>query len=86
MRGTTLILHEFKLGDVDDVELYVAHPIYAWQQTEKGKWCMENAYDLTWHTMLDEHSLGYRITITGKLTEKNLTYYMLQWGIKGCRR
>lgn len=82
MTGTKFVFYSFKLGDVDDVELYAAQPIWEWQQTEQGKWVMEHAYDLTWHRTPDEHTFGYSIKVTGKLSGKNLTYYMLQWGMK----
>ena len=29
------------MGDVEDPEIYCAEPIYQWQQTPAGKWCME---------------------------------------------
>jgi hypothetical protein len=45
--------HTFKMGDVEDVEIYASYPIDAWQKTEQGRWVMEHCKDLTWQTMSD---------------------------------
>jgi hypothetical protein len=75
-----IAFHSFSMGDVDDVDIYVAQPIYEWQQTEQGKWVMENARNLTYHTAPDPHAFGYRITISGEMdTGPLLTEYLLKW-------
>jgi hypothetical protein len=74
-----LALHSFRMGDVDDVEIYVAQPIYEWQQTEQGKWCMSNATNLHYLTGFAPDGWGYRITITGDLEDKLATEYLLRW-------
>ena len=69
------------MGDVDDVDVYVAQPIYEWQQTEQGKWVMKHANNLTYHTAPDPHAFGYRITITGEIDPgAQLTEYLLKYG------
>ncbi len=74
-----LALHTFRMGDVDDVEIYVAQPIYEWQQTPAGKWCMTHAKNLHYLTAFDPGGWGYRITITGDLEDKLATEYLLRW-------
>jgi len=74
-----LVLHSFRMGDVDDVEIYVAQPIHEWQQTEAGKWCMKHAQDLHYNTSLDPYSYGYKITIVGNLEDKLATEFLLRW-------
>jgi hypothetical protein len=73
-----VVLHKFRMGDVEDPELYAAQPIYEWQQTEIGKWCMENATDLEYHTNIDHATMGYSVAITGILSGKHLTYFLLK--------
>lgn len=68
------------MGDVEDPQIFAGEPLWNWQQTEQGKWCMQNASDLTWHTGLDPARLGYTVTVVGKLTEKDFTYHQLKWG------
>ncbi len=71
--------HEFTMSDVDDVDIYVAEPIYNWQQTDKGRWVMANATDIKYFTSADPDTFGYRVVIRGDLEEKSLTEYLLRW-------
>ena len=66
------------MGDVEDVEVYIADPIYKWQQTPAGKFCMEKATDLQYHINQDFNIWGYRITITGYLSGKHATFWALK--------
>ena len=72
------ILHEFRMGDVEDVEIYMAEPIYQWQQTPAGKWCMEKATDLEYHINIDHMTFGYKVHITGYLSGKHATFWALK--------
>jgi hypothetical protein len=72
------VLHEFTMGDVEDVEIYAAEPIYNWQQTPEGKFCMEKAEDVYWTSVIDPASFGHRIKIIGTLTDKYATFYALK--------
>ena len=74
------MFHSFTMGDVDDIDIYVAQPIYEWQQTDHGKWVMENAQDLAYYTSPDHNTFGHRITIRGELEDKKATEYYLKWG------
>lgn len=73
-----VVLHEFKMGDVEDIEIYVAQPIYEWQQTPEGKWAMEHAEDITWQIYTDPGFYQRIIRITGILEDKYATYYTLK--------
>lgn len=79
-RSNLIKVHEFTMGDVDDLEIYVAQPIWEWQQTEHGNWCMDHVEDLKWEWNADMHQYGYVISIWGKMSDEDLTYYMLKWG------
>lgn len=75
-----ITFHSFNLGDVDDVDIYVAGPIYEWQQTDQGQWVMGNAYDLTYHTSADPATFGHRVVIRGEIKDpKKITEYFLRW-------
>lgn len=71
-------LHMFTMADCEDPELYAAEPIYQWQQTPAGKFCMEKATDLEFHTYADPMTFGYKIAITGWITEKHATFLALK--------
>jgi len=73
-------VHEFRIGDSDDPEIYAAEPLYAWQKTEKGRWVMEVAKEPpTYRFEIDPEWMGYRATITADIDEQFLTYYYLRW-------
>lgn len=72
------VLHTFFMADCEDPQLYAAEPIYQWQQTPAGKFCMEKATDLEFHTQLDLTTLGYKVAITGYITEKHATFLALK--------
>jgi len=75
-----LEFYTFNMGDVDDVDIYVAEPIYQWQQTDQGRWVMEHAQDLTYHTSADPNTFVHRVSIRGKIKEGPcLTEYLLKY-------
>ena len=67
------------MGDVDDVEVYAAHPIYEWLQTEEGKWVNERCEDLYWYTQPDNMRIGYKVILRGSITDKHATEYFLRF-------
>lgn len=72
------VLHDFRMGDVEDIEIYAAQPIYEWQQTPEGKFCMEKATDVEWQTLRDHSIMGHRVIITGYLSGKHATFLALK--------
>lgn len=76
-----VVVHSFLLNDVEDPELYAAEPIWKWQQTDAGKWIMENAEEQpVFHSQIDYQHYGYKYAITAILEEKKLTEYYLKFG------
>ena len=39
----TQVVHTIRMGEVEDPDLMVAQPIWEWQESEAGKWIMENS-------------------------------------------
>jgi hypothetical protein len=75
-----VLLHSFRMGDVEDPYLYAAFPISDWQKTEHGQWCMQHAIGQPeFLCMPDPETMGYRVRITGELSEPNITYLKLRW-------
>jgi hypothetical protein len=69
------------MGDVEDPDIYAAQPIWEWQQTEHGKWCMKHSQDKpTFFCNPDPVSMGYQVVIMGQLTERDLIFFNLKWG------
>ena len=75
------VLHEFRMGDVEDPQIYASQPIYEWQQSEAGKWCMKNCIkdSIVWTTSLDHSHYGYKVVIHGEFEPHDLTYYNLKY-------
>lgn len=78
-----MIFHVLQLGDVDDIDIYVAWPIHLWQQTPKGQWVTEHAFDLGY--VHRPSMYGYRVEVCGELPDGALvTEYLLRWGDQLC--
>jgi hypothetical protein len=78
-----VIVHEFTMGDVDDPDLYAAHPLHEWEQSDAGQWIMKHAADTpVWHRMADPVTYGYKYRITAKLMGPALTEWLLRKGSK----
>jgi hypothetical protein len=71
---------EIRISDVEDPDIVVAQPMWEWQQTEQGKYVMENSCPKPMWTHSFDHSwYGNRYTIHAFFTPKQLTYYKLKY-------
>jgi hypothetical protein len=77
----TVVVHKIRMGDVEDPDLFVAEPIWKWQQTEMGQWVMDNAVQKPiWRRQIDPSSFGWTYSIEAELSAKDYTYWWLKWG------
>jgi hypothetical protein len=75
-----VVVASFDMGDVEDPDLYVAQPIYEWQQTDAGKWIMEHAVEQPfWHREATPWTMGYKYHIVARLKEPDELYWTLKW-------
>jgi hypothetical protein len=80
MKTSKVMMHKFSMGDVEDPMIYAAEPIHKWQQSEKGKWCIDNAVgEIVFYSQANVVNFGYDIVIVGELSEADLTYFKLRW-------
>ena len=78
VRFRDVCVHEITMGDVEDPDLWVASPIWEWQQTEAGKFVMEHAVEAPyWTQNTDYASYGYKYRIVARLSEQNETFWRL---------
>ena len=78
VRFRDVCVHEIAMADVEDPDLFVAQPIYEWQQTKAGKFIMENAEDKPyWVSGTDYNNYGYKYRIMARLSEQNETFWRL---------
>ena len=76
-----VVVQTFRMGDVEDPDLYAAEPLLKWQNSESGSWVMNHSLETpTWHRYADPTSYGYKYTITAILPAKDYTYWSLKWG------
>lgn len=68
------------ISDVEDPDIYLAEPLYKWQQTEKGKWIMKHSNPTpSYHQQIDYTVYGYKYHICAYLNEKDLIVYKLKF-------
>jgi len=78
VRFRDVCVHEIRMADVEDPDLWVASPIYDWQQTEAGKFIMEHAVEKPyWISGVDYTSYGTVYKIMARLSEQNETFWRL---------
>ena len=71
---------EIRMGDVEDPDLWVADPIWKWQQTEAGKFVMDHAEEKPyWHRSIDHSTYGHKYLIMARLSEQNETFWRLKY-------
>jgi hypothetical protein len=75
-----IVVHRFRMGDVEDPDLYAAQPLWEWQESEQGRWIMERAIEAPiWHRQVDAMSYGHEYAITAKLKERDYTHWLVKW-------
>jgi hypothetical protein len=76
------VFHSFKMGDVDDPEIYAAMPIMEWKATSQGRWVMDHCADPQYRFRQDPQSWGHRVELFGELDDKHAVVFLLKWGNK----
>ena len=84
VRFRDVCVHEIRMDDVEDTDIYVAVPIREWQQTDAGKFIMEHAVDKPyWIQRRDQSSYHLLYYIMARLSESDETFWRLKWdGLK----
>jgi len=83
LRFRDVCVHEIRMGDVEDPDLFVAEPIWQWQQSEAGQFIMEHAEEKPyWIRSVDQQIFGHLYRIMARLSEKNEMFWQLKWGNK----
>ena len=77
-----VVFHKIHMGDVEDPDLFVAEPIWKWQQTPAGKFVMEKSVPNSprWERRADLQHWGHVYYIFAEMDTRSLTEYYLRWG------
>jgi len=76
----SVIVHRFRMGDVEDPDLYAAQPLWEWQSSEMGKFVMEKSVQTPmWHrnSSPDQYHIDY--AVQAWLRGADYTYWVLKW-------
>ena len=66
------------LGDCEDPEIYAAQPLWEFQNSDLGKWVLDNAKEQPqYFVRIDEW--GYKVIVMADLTEKDKLFYELKY-------
>jgi hypothetical protein len=77
----TVVVHRFRMGDVEDPDLYAAQPLWEWQESEMGKWIIDKAVDTPeWRRNPCGHTLTVDYAVIAKLKDVDYTFWQLKWG------
>lgn len=75
-----VVVHRFRMADVEDPDLWASESLYKWEHTESGKWVLENAEEVpTWHRIHSADYMSHEYVITALLNPKNYTYWVLKY-------
>ena len=76
-----VIVHRFRMGDVEDPDLYAAQPLWEWQESEMGKFVMEKSVETPiWHRQADVANYGYEYAVEAFLKGSDYSFWVLKWG------
>jgi hypothetical protein len=77
----SIVVLRFSLGDGEDPDIYAAELLWHWQQSERGKWVMENAVEKpVWHRHTDFQTMSTMYAVTAKFKEQDAIIWALKWG------
>jgi len=74
------IVYRFSVSDLDDPDVYAGAQLHQWEQSDSGKWILENAFEKPiWHRQMDHDMYCYRYIITAHLTDAQITFFELKY-------
>lgn len=78
-----VIVHKFKVDELEDPDLHAAEPLYNWEKSEQGQWVIAHAEETpVWHRHTNHLTYSTNYAIVAKLADKNYTFWQLKWGTK----
>lgn len=80
IKYSDICVHQFRVGDVEDPDIYAGEPLWQWQKSEAGRWVMANAEETPyWISSMDYTNWGHQYKIMARLSEQNQTYFRLKF-------
>jgi len=80
VKFSTVQVHEFRMGDVEDPDLYAAGPILDWEKSPAGAWVMTHAVEVPyWTRAHDPFDYAIKYRIMARLSEPDLIMFKLKF-------
>jgi hypothetical protein len=80
IKFSTVQVHEFRMGDVEDPDLYAAGPILDWEKSPAGAWVMAHAVEVPyWVRAHDQFDYAIKYRIMARLSEPDLLFFKLKF-------
>jgi len=77
---TPVVVHEFKMGDVEDPDIYAAMPMMQWEKSEEGQFVMTHSLEVPiWHRYTDPVTMGYVYRICAFFDDKTHILWKLKF-------
>jgi hypothetical protein len=77
--SSEVLVHKFNMGDVEDPYIFAAQPLWEWQNTDVGKWVMENAIEQPTFYCRPNDWMGIEVQVYAKLTDKDRLFFNLKY-------
>ena len=75
-----VVVHTIQIDDVEDPDLYVAGPIWDWQESAVGKFVIEHAVGKPyWHSSFNHSTFVHQYRIVARLSEQTETFWRLKY-------
>lgn len=74
-----VVVHQFRVSDVEDPLVYASEPLYKWEQSDAGKWVKEHAIDIVWHSQLNSSFYGTDFAVVATLKETDYAWFLLKY-------
>jgi hypothetical protein len=75
-----IVVYRFQIPWEEDAVVVAGAPLYAWEQTEAGKWVKEHAVEIPrWERCTDHVTLNEQFAIIARLTEPDQTFFRLKF-------
>ena len=80
VRFRDVCVHEIRMGDVEDPDLYAAGPILDWEKSPAGAWVMAHAVEQPyWVRAHDSFDYAIKYRIMARLSEPDLVFFKLKF-------
>ena len=81
VRFRDVLVCEIKIADIEDPVMFIAEPLYQWQNSDAGKYVMEHAVEKPyWTQYADYNTFGHVYRVMARLSEQHETFWWLKWG------